>query len=251
MSGWTPGEMMAVAASHEISDDDVVVVGLGLPQVAALLAKGRHAPAATLALEIGVFGASSTTPSMGIADPRMWEGARAFGGIVDVLGYLLHGGRVTLGILGALQVDGAGSINSSLVVNEDGTVRRFRGSGGANDLASLAGRVLVVMRHEPRKFKQRVDFLTNPGRLVDGLPRAEAGLPGHGTTAIVTDRAVIDVTEHGLALRSVHPGESVAAVAADTPLPLDTSGTHQTAAPTEDELQLVRHELDPHRWYTA
>lgn len=251
MNDWTLGEMMAVAASHLITDDDVVVVGLGLPQVAALLAKRTHAPAATLALEIGVFDASSTTPSMGIADPRLWEGARAFGGIIDVLGYLLHGGRVTLGILGALQVDVAGSINSSLVVNEDGTARRFRGSGGANDLASLAGRVLVVMRHEPRKFKQRVDFLTNPGRLVDGRPRAEAGLPGHGTTAIVTDRAVIDVLEGGLALRSVHPGEDLAAVVTDTPVPLDTSGVRVTPAPTGEELRLIRDQLDPNRWYTA
>ena len=251
MSGWTPGEMMAVAASHEISDDDVVVVGLGLPQVAALLAKRRHAPAATLALEIGVFGASSTTPSMGIADPRLWEGARAFGGIIDVLGYLLHGGRVTLGILGALQVDVAGSINSSLVVLEDGTIRRFRGSGGANDLASLAGRVMVVMRHDARKFKQRVDFLTNPGRLVDGRPRAEAGLPGLGTTVIVTDRAVIDVLEDGLVLRSVHAGEEASTVVADTPVPLEASGAHETPAPTEVELQLIRHELDLHGWYTA
>ncbi len=251
MNDWTPGEMMAVAASHLITDDDVVVVGLGLPQVAALLAKRTHAPAATLALEIGVFDASSTTPSMGIADPRMWEGARAFGGIIDVLGYLLHGGRVTLGILGALQVDVAGSINSSLVVLEDGTIRRFRGSGGANDLASLAGRVMVVMRHDARKFKQRVDFLTNPGRLVEGRPRAEAGLAGHGTTAIVTDRAVIDVLDDGLALRSVHAGDDAGAVVADTPVPLERSGAHETPAPTEDELQLIRHELDPHRWYTA
>jgi glutaconate CoA-transferase subunit B len=243
--------MMAVAASHEISDDDVVVVGLGLPQIAALLAKRTHAPAATLALEIGVFGASSTTPSMGIADPRMWEGARAFGGIVDVLGYLLHGGRVTLGILGALQVDVAGSINSSQVVLEDGTIRRFRGSGGANDLASLSGRVLVVMRHDARKFRQRVDFLTNPGRLVEGRPRAEAGLPGLGTTVIVTDRAVIDVLEGGLALRGVHVGEDVGAVVADTPVPLWTNDVGVTPAPTDEELRLIRDELDPNRWYTA
>jgi glutaconate CoA-transferase subunit B len=243
--------MMAVAASHEISDDDVVVVGLGLPQIAALLAKRTHAPAATLALEIGVFGAFSTTPSMGIADPRMWEGARAFGGIVDVLGYLLHGGRVTLGILGALQVDVAGSINSSQVVLEDGTIRRFRGSGGANDLASLSGRVLVVMRHDARKFRQRVDFLTNPGRLVEGRPRAEAGLPGLGTTVIVTDRAVIDVLEGGLALRGVHVGEDVGAVVADTPVPLWTNDVGVTPAPTDEELRLIRDELDPNRWYTA
>ncbi|HEY4621546.1 MAG TPA: CoA-transferase [Gaiellaceae bacterium] len=251
MSSWTPAEMMAVSASHEIVGDDVVVVGLGLPQIAALLAKKTHAPEATLVLEIGVTGASSTEPSLGIADPRMWTGAGAFGGMIDALGLLLHGGRVTLGILGALQVDVAGSINSSQVVLEDGRVRRFRGSGGANDVASLARRVMVVMRHEPRKFKQRVDFLTNPGRLVDGRPRAEAGLPGLGTTVIVTDRAVIDVLEDGLVLRSVHAGEEASTVVADTPVPLEASGAHETPAPTEVELQLIRHELDLHGWYTA
>ena len=251
MTSWTPGELMAVAAAHEILNDDVVLVGLGLPQIAALLAKRTHAPGATLVLEIGVVEATSTKPSAGIADPRMWEGASAFGSMIDVLGGLLHGGRITLGILGALQVDVAGSINSSLVVNEDGTVRRFRGSGGANDVASLAGRVMVVMRHEPRKFKERVDFLTNPGRLVGGRPRAEAGLPGLGTVTVVTDRAVLDVLDSGLRLRGVHPGEDLDAVVAATPVPLDTAGVLETAPPTDEELRLIRDELDPLRWYTA
>jgi glutaconate CoA-transferase subunit B len=243
--------MMAVAASHLVTDEDVVLVGIGLPQLAALLAKKTHAPGAQLALEIGVFGASSTKPSVGIADPRMWEGAEAFGGLVDVLGHLLHGGRVTLGMLGALQVDPAGSTNVSLVVNEDGSVRRFAGSGGANDVATLAGRVVIVMRHEPRKFKERVDFLTNPGRMVDGRPRAEAGLPGVGTASIVTDRGVIDVRDDGLALRSVHPGDDADEIVAATPVPLAADGVGETPAPTAEELQLLREELDPHRWYIA
>jgi glutaconate CoA-transferase subunit B len=251
VNGWTPAEMMAVAASHLVEDDDVVLVGLGLPQLAALLAKKTHAPDAELALELGVFGVRSTKPSVGIADPRMWEGAEAFGGIVDVLGHLLHGGRVTLGMLGALQVDPAGSTNSSLVVNYDGTVRRFAGSGGANDIATLSGRVVIVMRHEPRKFRQRVDFLTNPGRLVDGRPRADAGLPGLGTTSIVTDRAVIDVRDDGLALRTVHPGDDPDAIVAATPVPLTADGAGETSAPTQEQLRLLREELDPYRWYTA
>jgi glutaconate CoA-transferase subunit B len=243
--------MMAVAASQEIADDDVVVVGLGLPQIAALLAKRTHAPGVMLVLEIGVLDATSTEPSMGIADPRMWKGARAFGGMIDVLGYLLHGGRVTLGILGALQVDVAGSINSSQVVLEDGSIRRFRGSGGANDVASLAGRVMVVMRHDARKFRQRVDYLTNPGRLVDGRSREEAGLQGLGTSVIVTDRAVLDVTDGGLVLRSIHPGEDLDGVVSATPVPLDASDVDVTPAPTEEGLRLIREELDPSRWYTA
>jgi acyl CoA:acetate/3-ketoacid CoA transferase beta subunit len=251
MTDVTRGELMAVAASHLIASDEVVVVGLGLPQVAALLAKQTHAPGATLLLELGVFDPAPTTGSMGIADPRMWEGAKGFAGMIDVLGYLLHGGRVTLGILGALQVDAAGTINSSVVVNDDGTRRRFTGSGGGNDIASLAHCVMVVMRHDPRKFRERVDFMTSPGRLVGGRPRAELGLPGSGTSWIVTDRAVIQVGDEGLALASVHAGDDPEAVIAATPLPLAANGVGETARPTSQELRLIREELDPHGWYTA
>lgn len=241
---------MAVAASHLIAGEDVAVVGLGLPQIAALLAKRTHAPGATLLLELGVAEPDPDEAAMGIADPRMWKGAKAFAGMIDVLGYLLHGGRVTLGILGALQIDVAGSINSSLIIQDDGSKRRFNGSGGANDIASLAGRVVVVMRHEPRKFKQQVDFLTSPGRRINGASRHESGLPGAGTAAVITDRAVVLVEDGGLVLGSVHPGEDVERIVAETPVPLQVNSPKETSAPTPDELDLIRNDLDPHGWYT-
>lgn len=251
MSDWSPREMMAVAASQLIRDDDVAIVGLGLPQIAAMLAKRTHAPGVTLLLELGVVEPAPIEPAMGIADPRMWRHAKAFAGMIDVLGYMLHGGRVTLGMLGALQVDAAGSINSSLAIQEDGTKRRFNGSGGANDIASLAGRVVVVMRHESRKFKQQVDFLTSPGRRVNGASRAEVGLQGQGTAAIVTDRAVLEVADEGLILVGVHPGEDVNAILAETPVPLAVDRVEETTAPTAEELRLIREEFDPYRWYTS
>src|SRR5262245_38444612 len=181
MGGWSGGEMMAVAASHLVADDDVVLVGIGLPQVAAALAQRTHAPNARLLLELGVFDPQPVGESMGIADPRMWTDSKAYAGMLEVLGYMLQGGRVSLGLLGALQVDQFGSINSSLVVEADGSRRRFRGSGGGNDVASAAGRVLVVVRHEPRKFKAAVDFVTSPGRRVRGAGRAELGLDRKST----------------------------------------------------------------------
>jgi glutaconate CoA-transferase, subunit B len=242
--------MMAVAAAHQLRSDDVTVVGLGLPQIAAVLAKRTRVPNVTLLLEIGVIEPAPTEPSMGIADPRMWQGARAFAGMVDVLGYLLHGGRVTLGILGALQIDAAGSINSSLVVQPDATKRRFTGSGGANDIASLADRVMVVMAHDSRKFKEQLDFVTSPGRSAAGQARDVVGLRGFGTSVIVTDKAVIEVGEDGLDLVSVHPGEDIELVAADVPLPLRKVGVTETSAPTQQELRVIREELDPHGWYT-
>lgn len=247
---WTRREMMAVAASHQIRADDVVVVGLGLPQIAAVLAKKTHAPGATLLLELGVVEPAPTEPAMGIADPRLWAGAQAFGEMIDVLGYLLHGGRVTLGILGALQVDMAGSINSSLVTLEDGTSRRFTGSGGANDIASLARRVMVVMAHDRRKFRERLDFLTSPGRVGRGGDRRALGLRGTGAAVIVTDRAVIEVTDQGFAMVSAHPGDDPEGVAQDTPVPLAYGSATVTEAPTELELSVIREELDPYGWYT-
>ena len=252
MTKWTRGEMLAVAASSFVRDEDVAVIGLGLPQVATVLAKRTHAPGAILLLEIGVFDPAPVESAMGIADPRLWNGCTAFGGMLDVLGAMLHGGRVTLGLLGALQVDGWGSVNSTVVTTENGQRRRFNGSGGANDVASLAGRVVVVMQHHPRKFVETLEFLTSPGRRVGGTDRARLGLPGAGTVAIVTDRAVIDISDDGPVLARVHPGEDPVAVRVDTPIALGepAGGVTESEAPTAEELELIRGELDPHGWYT-
>ncbi len=245
--------MLAVAASSLVWDTDIAVVGLGLPQVAAVLAKRTHAPNATLLLEIGVFEPEPKESAMGIADPRLWQGSTAFGGMLDVLGAMLHGGRVTLGLLGALEVDGWGSVNSTAVAKREGGLRRFNGSGGANDIASCAERVLVVMQHHPRKFVEKLQFLTSPGRRVNGATRRDVGLRGNGTAAVVTDRAVIEISDEGAELTSVHPGEDPAAVIADTPLALGEprAGTTETAAPSDAQLAIIRRELDPHQWYTG
>lgn len=245
--------MLAVAASHLVCDDDVVLVGLGLPQVAVTLAQRTHAPNARLLLELGVFDPQPAGEAMGIADPRMWTGSRVYGGMLDVLGYMLQGGRISLGVLGALQVDRYGSINSSLVIEADGRRRRFRGSGGGNDVASSAGRVLVVVRHESRKFKAAVDFITSPGRRVAGLTRTALGLDSTGTTAVVTDRALIEITDDGAVLAAVHPGEEVERVIADTPMPLQlpNGGPAVSRSPSGRELELIRGSLDPLGWYTT
>lgn len=252
LTTWTGGEMMACAAAARISSTDVAVVGLGLPQVAALLAERTHAQGATLLLELGVFQPRPTEPAMGIADPRMWEGAPAFGSMLDVLGSMLHGGRVTLGILGALEVDPFGCLNTTAVRAPGGELRRFNGSGGGNDIASLADCTMVVMRHDERKFARSVEFRTSPGRRVHGQHRRELGLQGQGTCWVITDRACIEMTDDGPLLASVHPGESPDAVLSDTPVPLKMppAGPAVTPAPTDEQLSLIRVELDPNQWYT-
>ena len=250
---WTRGEMLAVAGSFQVSDGDVAIVGLGLPQVAGLLAQRTHAPSARLLLEIGVYEPIPTESAVGIADPRMWKGATAYATMLDVLGAMVHGGRVSLGLLGALQVDEWGSLNTTEVENPDGSRRRFNGSSGGNDIASNAGRTVIVMTHQARKFARALTFLTSPGRRVNGKTRRELGLPGEGPRAIVTDRAVIALTDLGAVLESVHPGEHPETVLADTPIPLTirSGGPTETPAPTAKQLELIRNELDPKGWYTA
>lgn len=253
MGSWSSGELLAVAASRLIVDADTCFVGLGLPQVAAVLAKRTHAPAATLLLEIGVFEPMPTQSAMGIADPRLWEGAGAFGSVGDVLGTMLHGGRVSLGLLGALQVDPAGSINTTRVTDNSGGVRRFNGSGGGNDIASLAGRVVVLVRHDSRRFREHVEFLTSPGHRVGERTRTSLGLPGRGTVAIVTDRAVLEIGPDGATLAELHPGERADEVLAATPMPVRVpdGGPREGPPPSAEQLALIRDELDPDRWYTA
>ena len=141
------------------------------------------------------------------------------------MGMNLHRGVVDTGFLGALEVDRYGNINTTLS-KEEGRVRYFNGSAGGNDVASLAKRVIVIMRHEKRKLPVAVAHLTSPG-FVGGKSREELALRGGGPHRIITDKAVIgfDKASHSAALVSLHPGVSLEDVLANTGF--DASGAGQ------------------------
>src|SRR6266404_9634650 len=171
-------EIMAVAGARELRDGEVVVVGLGLPQVACVLAKRTHAPGLTSLLEIGVVNMDPKDTPVGLADSRIFYRATCWSGFLDVMGMNLHRGVVDVGFLGALEIDRYGNINTTLS-REGGRLRYFNGSAGGNDVASLAKRVIVIMRHEKRKLPVAVSHLTSPG-FVGGKAREELRLRGGG-----------------------------------------------------------------------
>ena len=148
-----------------------------------------------------------------------------------------------------------GNANATEVPNEGGTgVRRFGGGGGANDVASLAERTIIIVRHEPRKLVERVGHLTNPGFLGGGRSRREAGLRGSGPHRVLTDKCVFGFDERSgrLTVLSIHPGVSHDELRAATGFALDLApGTPPTDAPTEQELRLIRNVVDPERRYTS
>jgi len=246
----SPAEIMAAAGARELRDGETIVVGLGLPQVSVVLAKRTHAPRLTALLEIGVANMDPIDTPVGLADSRIFYRATCWSGFLDTLGMSLHRGIVDAGFLGALEVDRWGNINTTLL-HEDGRVRYFNGSAGGNDVASLARRVIVIMRHEKRKLPMAVAHLTSPG-FPGGKSREASGLRGRGPSRVITDKAILgfDPETHEATLLSVHPGVTVQEVQAHTGFPLAAPDTvPETPLPTADELRLLREEIDPRRVY--
>ena len=162
-TNYTPSELMAVAGARELQDRQVVAVGLGLPVVASFLAKLTHAPHMTMLFELGVIDPEPIHCGVGLADPRVWYRSKVFSSFVDILGTILHKGRVDVGFLGGLEVDRFGNLNTTLLGDPEGKFKHMVGSGGANDIASCANKTIIIIRHEARKLMNAISFITSPG----------------------------------------------------------------------------------------
>lgn len=248
---FTPSELMAVAGARELQDRQVVAVGLGLPVVASFLAKKTHAPNMTILFELGVIDPEPIHPGVGLADPRVWYRAKSLSSFVDILGTILHNDRVDVGFLGGLEVDQYGNLNTTLVGDPRGKFRHMIGSGGANDIASCAKKTIIIIRHEPRKLKQAISFITSPGYLVGGTSREKAGLAG-GPSRVITDKAILGFHPETkqMTLISIHPGNTLEDVLATMGFaPLVPFQVPTTEPPEKEQLRLIREVIDPVKMY--
>jgi acyl CoA:acetate/3-ketoacid CoA transferase beta subunit len=240
-------EIMATAGARELRDGEVLIVGLGLPEVATVLAKRTHAPGLAALLEVGVMNPVPKDTPVGLADSRIFYRATCWSGFLDVMGMNLHRGVVDVGFLGALELDRFGNINTTLLKQESGKVHYVNGSAGGNDVASLAKRVIVIMRHERRKLPLAVANLTSPG-FVGGRSRQELGLRGGGPHRVITDMAVLgfDPDTRLASVLSLHPGIRREELIENTGFPLHfPNEVPTTPLPTAEELRLLREEIDP------
>ena len=250
---YTPFELMAVAGARELKDGEIVGVGLGLPVIASFLAKRTHAPNLTLMFELGVIDAEPIHTAVGLADPRIWYRAKILSDFVDMLGTVLHKGLVNVGFLGGLEVDAYGNLNTTLIGDPKGKFRHFTGSGGANDIASSAQRTIIIIRHEARKLKQDVSFVTSPGYLRGGGERKAAGLRG-GPSRVITDKAIFDFDPETKRMRlaSIHPGTTLEDVLTNISFePVVPSDPSVTEPPTAEQVRLIRQEIDPEGMYAG
>jgi glutaconate CoA-transferase subunit B len=239
---WTPAEMMVVTAARRLRDEERVLVGIGLPNLAANLARLSHAPRITLIYEAGVVGARPRRLPLSIGDPCLVEGARAVIAMHELFSLYLQGGRVDVGFLEAAQVDRFGNLNSTVIGSYDRPRVRLPGSGGACDIALLARRTLIMIPHRLERFPERVDFITSPGHI------ARRAIPwaGGGPEAVITDLGVLEFDTTGeMYLTAVHPGVDESTIRTRTGWPLRcTTDIEQTPPPTPEELTILR-ALDP------
>jgi glutaconate CoA-transferase subunit B len=248
---YTPSELMAAAGAREIKDREVVAVGLGLPVVASFLAKQTHAPNMTMLFELGVIDSEPVHAGVGLADPRVWYRAKVLSSFVDILGSILHKGRVDVGFLGGLETDQYGNLNTTLIGDPRGKFRHMVGSGGANDIASSAKRNIIIMRHDARKLKKTISFVTSPGYVTGGDSRAKAGLSG-GPSRVITDKAIFGFHPETkqMMLMSIHPGNTIEDVVGTMGFaPVVPAHVPFTEPPEKEQLRIIREVIDPRKMY--
>ncbi len=176
-------------------------------------------------------------------------GALVHGSMFDIM-EACQRGMVDYSFLGGAQIDRYGNLNSTMIGGDYAHPKvRLPGSGGANDLASLCWQTVSIVPHERRKFVPHVDFITTPGYLSGPGAREAAGLPpDSGPYKVISTRAVMgfDPKSKCMRVESLHPGvtreEIIANTGFDLPFIEDLA---TTAEPTDQELRLLREEVDP------
>ena len=211
--GFTPDEMMTIAASRALKNDDVCFVGIGAPSAACNVARLTHAPDITLIYESGTIG---TAP--------------------DVL-------PLSIGFLGPAQLDKFGNINTTVIGDYAHPKTRLPGGGGAPEIATSSGEIYITMKQSLRAMVDKIDFYTSFGHGDGGDHRQRLGIDTKGPTLLITDLAVWrpDPQSKEFTVTSLHPGVSREDVQKNCGWKVRFADTLETTAePTALELKTLR-----------
>ncbi len=164
--GVTVNEMLAVMGARELSDHQTVFTGVGAPMMASVLAQRLHAPHLTMVVEGGIVGPQWKPGWLPISTNEMRAAYRAqmLPAITDIF-LMAQRGFLDVGFIGGAQIDQYGNLNTSAIGSYARPKVKLPGSGGANDIISLCREVIILTAHEPRRFVEKVDFITSPGHL--------------------------------------------------------------------------------------
>jgi glutaconate CoA-transferase subunit B len=234
---------MTVAAARCVSNDDVCFVGIGLPSAACNLARLTHAPDITLIYESGTIGARPTVLPLSIGDGELCTTALTTVSVPEFFRYWLPSGRITVGFLGAAQIDRFANLNTTVVGEYQAPKVRLPGAGGAPEMAARCQRIFIVMPQSRRAFVERLDFLTSMGHGEGGDHRRRLGMTPIGPAKVITDLCVMepDSATRQLTVTSVHPGVTRDQIVSATGWTIQfATAISETQPPSADELAVLR-----------
>lgn len=247
---YTAKQMMAVALSRQIEDGRTYIIGTGLPLIGGTLAKNTHAPNAHLIFETALFEGNPQEVPTSVSDLRINVGASVLWPQYRYFGFqalAARTGAIDAGFLGGAQIDPYGNLNSTCIGSYDRPRTRFSGSGGANGIATYCDTV-IIMKHEPRRFVERVDYITSPGWIDGPEGRAKRGLNDRGPRAVITELGVMRFGEDKrMYLAEYFPGVSLETIRERTGFEMDLSRAVEARAPEEDVLKILLEKVDPMR----
>ena len=246
---YTKRQMMAVALAREVEDGKTYIIGTGLPLIGGSLAKNTHAPNARLIFETGILEGDPREVPTSVSDLRLNRHASVLWPQFRYFGYqtlAAQRGEIDAGFLGGAQIDPYGNLNSTVIGDYYRPETRFSGSGGANGIATYCDTV-IDMKHEKRRFVEKVDYCTSPGWIDGPGGRARRGLDeSKGPRAVVTEYGVFRFGEDKrMYLAELFPGAAVEDVLNNTGFELDVSRAVTAKEPDPEVLRILTEVVDP------
>ncbi len=242
-------ELLVCVGSRIIEDNSTVFVGTGVPMATVMLAQKLYCPNVIPIFEAGAVAPQMPGLPISVGDSRTSYKALIASTMNDVM-EACQRGMVDFTFLRGAQIDMYGNLNSTMMGEDYQEPEvRFPGSGGANDLASLCWRTIVITPMDNRRFVEKVDFITTPGYLSGKGAREAAGLPaGTGPYKVITNLCILGYDDDTcrMKIESLHPGVSVGKVRDNCGFELlQAEDLEITPPPTSEELRVLREEVDP------
>jgi glutaconate CoA-transferase subunit A len=249
-STYTIDELLAVCLSREYDNSSICSVGSVSPlaMVSYLLAKRTHAPKLTIiALNGGFIDIDIHPMSLTLAEPLEFGSAKVCWGGDETYHWYYQQGRITHEVITVAQIDVHGRTNNAWITAR-GKLLRLPGQGGMADVANLHKNfVLYLTRHSPERFVEAVEYCTASRGLLSDEQRKAAGLQP-GKVRLISDLGTfeLDLTARRFRLVSIHPGVALDNLRAQSGGEfLMTEPVPHTPPPGQEELRLIRDEVDP------
>jgi glutaconate CoA-transferase subunit B len=247
---YTVQQLMVSALARDINDNEVGYVGAAaaIPLMACLLAQRTHAPGLILSGLVVNPATEVLFPSA--FDYRYLTRAEAWADCWDIFVESERG--VDFMFYSGIQIDRWGNVNLNRVGPRSNP--RLQGPGMGNSALGINCRRFYIYhtRHRKETFVPEVDFVSVPGTLVNGQPRAELTGRGQGPKLCVTPLAVMDFADSGtMQIKSIHPGVTWQQLKENTGFPLAAPASSKvTDPPSEEEISILR-EIDRAGWLSG